>query len=214
MKKSLSETNANTNTNVESNDVKNLLDDSADDELLLLCSQAVEKTIASDPNYGTTSKTIDLEKLNASTMGVCPLQETNNNVYQHAAKKFKPQQNNSCTRIENIRPLYRTTVNDGKNKNQCRLPVSATITSNTNDEGSSSLLTDSLCNDDDDDLFLNIDLSTIEEQYSLNVQKNTTSSSTTWKSNTTNNDKKQNTTNPPSVFQPRSARYGFIAKKL
>lgn len=194
--KALSETSTSastsTNTSAESTNVSRLLDDSADDELMFLCSQAVEKTIASDANCNTINNVINLERVNSSIIGIRPLEETNNipdnknNVDQHAAKKFKPLQHNFIIKNENV-PLRNTTMNIKANKPQTC--VSGTLLSTNNvsttkkkDQSSSFTLNDSLSGDDD--LFSAIDLSAIEEQISSGTQKTFTSTlSTTQKCN-------------------------------
>lgn len=168
--KSQSDTSS-TNNSTENNNVRNLLNDSADDEMMMLCSQAIEKTIASDANY--TKESNELSKSNfLSIVGISPLKDfnstSNNNVLNHATKKFKLSQ---CKQLdneknENFQTQCHTVTSNAENTlqkdiNNCSTSVKH-IATDINKDSSLSLLEDSLANDDD--LFSALDLSAIEQE--------------------------------------------------
>jgi hypothetical protein len=135
------------------------LDDSADDELMLLCTQDVERTIAND-----STNCENVIKSGLSIVGISPLKDTNdntnNNVYHHVSKKFKPIYNEHFDgkKNENIQSqCHKITSNMDKN-------VQNNNAKNDNKDDLISLFSDSLTNDDD--LFSSIDLSEIEQQIS------------------------------------------------
>lgn len=187
-----------TNNSVENN-VSRLLDDSADDEMMLLCSQAIEKTIAADANCDISSKTTDY----LSIPGISPLEDTddtiNNNVYHHAAKKFKSIQSSNYLddkKNYNLKPKCHTITSNSFNNS-----TSSTIVTNNIKEDSS--LNDSLANDDE--WFSSIDLSAIEQDILLNDNK-TTSVSITQKIDKVCNKQSLNT-NIDKHLNNRSSKY-------
>lgn len=165
------------NNSLETNNVKSLLDDSADDELMLLCTQDVERTIANDDaSCKNIKETKHVKKFDyLSIGGITPLKDTNvntnNNEYYHVSKKFKPIYGK---KNENLRsPCHTITSNMEKNEQKNKAE-------NHNKDCSISLFNDSLANEDD--LFSSIDLSEIEQQISSDNK--TTSASVTQKCNT------------------------------
>lgn len=168
--KSKSDTSS-TNNTTENNNVSHLLNDSADDEMMMLCSQAIEKTIASDANC--TKESNELSKSNfLSIVGISPLKDfnstSNNNVYNHATKKFKFSQ---CKQLaneknENVQFQCHTITSNTENKVQKDVNNYSTsvkhIVTDVNKDSSLSLLEDFLANDDD--LFSALDLSAIEQE--------------------------------------------------
>lgn len=164
--KAKNEANSTANNSIENNNIKSLLDDSADDEMMLLCTQDVEKTIANDSanceNIKNNKNVIKSDFL--SIVGISPLKDTNdntnNNVYHHVSKKFKPIYNDHFDgkKNENIKLQCHTfTSNIDKN-------IQNNTAKNIYKDDSISLFNDSLTNDDD--LFSSIDLSEIEQQIS------------------------------------------------
>lgn len=169
------------NNSVENNVVKNLLNDSADDEMLMLCSQAIEKTIATDSNYNTMD-TVDtnLTKANntLSIVGISPLKDTdntiNNNVFHHTAKKFK---SIHCKRLyyesnESVQSQSHVKITENEQNHENSNSTFNTNTNYNKDDSLSLLLNNSL--DNEDDLFSSIDLSAIESQILSSDVKKTT----------------------------------------
>lgn len=187
-----------TNTDSAGSSIENsLFNDSADDEMMLLCSQAVEKSIAADTISNNMNATSSANPNSLSIVGISPLKDTNNtmnnNVYHHVAKKFKP--------------VHLKFTDDNKNKN---VPFPChTITTNkakkllnyttSSSSSASSTFTNSLKDDcvsafndstaSDDDLFSAIDLSAIEQQ----IPSETTSITTAQNGNKVCNKQKQDT---------------------
>jgi len=178
--KSKTDASSTNNANENNNDI-NLFNDSADDEMMLLCSQAIEKEIAS----GTNCKKVILNTSNLLIDGITPLNDNdntfNNNVYHHAAKKFKPLQsipfddkNNG-----NVQSRCHTVTSNIEHKQQnhtsdSSIPsvnISTNCNSNTTTNSFSLSLNDSLLSEDD--LFSAIDLSAIDEQIKEDAKKTT-----------------------------------------
>lgn len=169
--KSKSDTSS-TNNSTENNNVKHLLNDSADDEMMMLCSQAIEQTIASEANYTKGSNELSKSSF-SSIVGISPLKDfnstSNNNVFNHATKKFKFSQ---CKELDNeknknIQSQCHTITSNTENMfqkdvNNCSTSVKH-IATDIKKDSSLSLFEDSLANDDDDDLFSALDLSAIEQ---------------------------------------------------
>lgn len=171
------------NNNVTENNVGCLLDDSADDEMMMLCSQAIEQKIAADASYSTISTINKPTKIIASDSlsinGISPLKDTNNstnnNVYYHASKKFKSVQSR----------LFGEEQKDCKPK--CHTVTSSTANKSENNNSSSATTSVTNCKKDDssfdtfssdDDFFLGIDFLEIEKQIMADVEKSTTVSVT------------------------------------
>lgn len=171
-----------TNTNsTESSIESSLFNDSADDEMMMLCSQAVEKSIAADTNCNNQNAASSKKTNSLSIVGISPLKNTNNtmnnNVYHHAAKKFKPIHLNFTDdkKNENLPfSCHTLTTNTGK-KSLNFTTNSSTSASYTviksEKEDYSSTFNDSTASDDD--LFSAIDLSAIEQQISSCDEKTT-----------------------------------------
>lgn len=184
-----------TNNSTENNNINRLLDDSADDEMLLLCSQAIEKTIAADTDSNITNKTTSTNTL--SIPGISPLKDTNDNVCHHVAKKFKPIH---CNKYPDVKKngsiqtkshtITSSSVNQSEN-NANNTSYAINTINNNKKEDLSSLLNDSLANDEDE-LFSAIDLSAIEQDILLSDNK-TVSLSTIEKSDSVCNKLPQNT---------------------
>lgn len=163
------------NNSVENN-VQNLLNDSADDEMLMLCSQAIENTIATDSNCNTMNTVTNLTKANTlSIMGISPLKDTNNtinnNVFHHATKKFKSIQ---CKQLndessENVRSQCHVKITENK-QNYKNSNSTSNVNTNCNKNGSLSLLLNNSF-DNEDYLFSSIDLSAIENQILSGVKE-------------------------------------------
>jgi len=127
--------------------INSLLNDSSD-ELMILCSQAIEKKIAIDANYNTMNTA---EDNSLSILGISPLPNTNNtvnsNMYHHTTTNFKH-------------------IEDKPNENiqfQCDTNGSLVSENNTN------ITKDDLASEDY--LFSTIDLAAIEQQIFSNVEK-------------------------------------------
>lgn len=182
--KSKKDTSTSTNNTVENNILSNLLNDSADDEMMFLCSQAIEKRIADDNNCNTMKRTTSLAKANSlSIVGISPLKDTNNtlnnNVYHQAAKKFKPVPCKYAEdkKFENVLSQCQSVTTNLENKaqnNASSISAINTVTNGGKDDSLSLLLNDSLASDDD--LFSAIDLSAIEQQIVSSKETASTSS--------------------------------------
>lgn len=182
--KSKKDTSTSTNNAVENNIVNSLLNDSADDEMMFLCSQAIEKTIAADTNFNTMNRTTSLAKQNSlSIVGISPLKDTNNtlnnNVYHQAVKKFRsvPCKYVGDKKTDYIQSLCQPITSNLENKAQNNANSKSDINLITNynkDDSSSLLLNDPLVGDDY--LFSAIDLSAIEQQIVSNKETSTVSS--------------------------------------
>jgi len=178
------EASSSANSSSENNNVGCSLDDSADDEMMMLCSQAIEQKIAADSNNtnNTVNKPTKLIVTNSlSINGISPLKDTNNttnnNVYFHAAKKFKPvhsklfgeeQKSNDCK--SHCHTLTSNMIN--KSENDSSSSAITTVTNSKKDDFSSSLLDDTLAKEDE--FFLGIDFSEIERQIMKGVKETTT----------------------------------------
>ncbi|XP_050438497.1 uncharacterized protein DDB_G0287625-like [Adelges cooleyi] len=188
LSRKLLDDSANSSENIEANTASTLvesggsmLDDSADDELMFLCSQAVENM--AEQTYNTVnrplnSKTVDVicadkhaisiqlnnnNTLSSNNCGVGknsnqPLQQIQTNGISpsgHVVKKFKQMNNNNY-------------VNDAVVSSS--LPLSKQQKNNTTIKSSTNLLEE----EDDDTFFISIDLAAIEKQE---VSSNLTKSS-------------------------------------
>lgn len=175
MKAKLEATSA-ANSSTEKDNVGCSLDDSADDEMMMLCSQAIEQKIAADASNSTVNTHTKLVVSNSlSINGISPLKEdtfntTNNNVYYHAAKKFKPIQSNDEQQKKTCKSQCSHTVTSNT-ENYSSSTATATLTNSKKDDSSSSLLDDTLANEDD--FFLGIDLSEIEQQIKADIKEPT-----------------------------------------
>lgn len=195
-----------TNNSTENVNISRLLDDSADDEMMLLCSQAIEKTIAADADSNITNKTTSTNSL--SIPGISPLKDTNDNVCHHAAKKFKSV---DCSKYfdvkknDNIQTQSHTItsilVNKSENKTNNTSNAINTVT-NSNKEDFSLMLNDSLANDEDE-LFSAIDLSGIEQDILLGENK--TRSVSDMKKNVTVYNKQPENTNIDKQTENKSS---------
>lgn len=172
--KSKSETNP-SNNEKENNNISHLLNDSTDDEMMMLCSQAIEKTISLDANYNTTELKKPSKSNSLSIVGISPLKNTssalNNTLYNQCTKKFKP--TTQCKQIDekgktNCQTKCHTVTSETKNKSQNEANNCLLSTTINNKDSLSSLLNDSLANDDE--LFSALDLSAIEQQVLANVK--------------------------------------------
>lgn len=165
--------------NLEKNNVvKNLLNDSADDELLFLCSQAIEKTMdtnststagsSTDSNYSASTSLI--KGYNLSIVGISPLEDTNDTINNNvqAAKRFKSIQCNQLFERTNVNSRSQCDEKNAENNENS----SSALNINTNHNKDSSLLLNSYL-DNEDDLFSSIDLSEIDNQI-LSGAKETT----------------------------------------
>jgi len=176
------EASSSANSSTENNNVGCSLDDSADDEMMMLCSQAIEQKIAEDAN--NTNNTVNkptklIVSHSLSINGISPLKDTNNttnnNVYHHAAKKFKPvhsklfgeEENSNCK--SQCHTLTSNMVN--KSENDSSSSAITTVTNSKKDDSSSSFLDDTLAKEDE--FFLGIDFAEIEQQI-MNGAKETT----------------------------------------
>lgn len=185
MEANSSANNSTENNNItENNNVACLLDDSADDEMMMLCSQAIEQKIAAEANYTIKKPAKIIASDSLSINGISPLKDTNNstnnNVYYHASKKFKTvqsrlfgeeQKDNYC------KPKCHTVTSSTANKSENNNSSSATtsVTNCKKDDSSSSFL-DAFSNDDD--FFSGIDFLEIEKQIMDDLKKTTTVSVT------------------------------------
>jgi len=179
------EASSSANSSTENNNVGYLLDDSADDELMMLCSQAFEQKIAADASISnsTINKPTKLIASNSlSINGISPLKDTNNstnnNVYYHASKKFKPVQSKLFgeEHEDNCKPRKSpchtiTSSAASKSENNCSSSASTSVTNCKKDDSSSSLL-DNFANDDE--FFMGIDFLEIEQQIMADAKKETT----------------------------------------
>jgi len=176
------EANSSANSSTENNNVGCSLDDSADDEMMMLCSQAIEQKIAADAN--NTNNTVNkptklIVSHSLSINGISPLKDTNNttnnNVYHHAAKKFKPvhsklfgeEQKSNCK--SQCHTLTSNMIN--KSENDGSSSSATTVTNSKKDDSLSSLSDDTLAKEDE--FFLGIDFAEIEQQI-MNGDKETT----------------------------------------
>lgn len=127
--------------------INSLLNDSSD-ELMILCSQAVEKKIANDANLNTMNTPKDNS---LSIMGISPLPNTNitvnSNLYHHTTTHFKHTENKPNENVQF----------------QCDTNGSSVSKNNTN------IIKDDLASEDY--LFSTIDLAAIEQQIFSNVEK-------------------------------------------
>jgi len=174
------------NNNVtENNNVGYLLDDSADDEMMMLCSQAIEQKIAADASYSTINKpTKIIASDSLSINGISPLKDTNNstnnNVYYHASKKFKPVQSRLFGEEKKdnyCKPKCHTVTSSTANRSENNSSSSATTSViNCKKDDSSSSFLDTFSNDDD--FFLGIDFLEIEKQILADTKETTTESVT------------------------------------
>ncbi|XP_060848625.1 uncharacterized protein LOC132928076 [Rhopalosiphum padi] len=179
------EASSSANSSTENNNVGYLLDDSADDELMMLCSQAFEQKIAADASISnsTINKPTKLIASNSlSINGISPLKDTNNstnnNVYYHASKKFKPVQSKLFgeEHEDNCKPRKSpchtiTSSAASKSENNCSSSASTSVANCKKDDSSSSLL-DNFANDDE--FFMGIDFLEIEQQIMADAKKETT----------------------------------------
>lgn len=183
--KAKTEASSNANSSTENNNVGCSLDDSADDEMMMLCSQAIEQKIAADANI-TANKSTKLIVSNSLTInGISPLKDinnaTNNNVYYHADKKFKPVQSKLFDEEPkgNYKSQCHTLTSNTANKSENN-SSSSTITTDINckkDDSSSSLFDDTLANEDE--FFLGIDFSEIEQQIMNDIKETSSTVSAT-----------------------------------
>lgn len=180
------EASASANSLTENNNVSCLLDDSADDEMMMLCSQAIEQKIAADAN--NTNNTLNkptklIVSHSLSINGISPLKDTNNttnnNVYHHVAKKFKPVHSKlfgeepKSNYKSQCHTLTSATVN--KSENDSSSSAISTVTNSKKDDSSSSLSDDTLAKEDE--FFMGIDFLEIEQQI-MNDAKKTSVSAT------------------------------------
>lgn len=172
--KSKSETNTSNNVK-ENNNISHLLNDSTDDEMMMLCSQAIENTISLDANYNSTELKKPSKSNSLSIVGIHPLNNTcselNNSLYHQSTNKFKP--TIQCKQIDekektNCQTKCHTVTSETKNESQNEANNCLLSTTNNNKDSLSSLLNDSLANDDE--LFSALDLSAIEQQVVSNVK--------------------------------------------
>jgi len=176
------EASSSANSSTENNNVGCLLDDSADDEMMMLCSQAFEQKIAADASISnsTINKPTKLIASNSlSINGISPLKDinnsTNNNVYYHASKKFKPvqsklfgeeQEDNCKSRKSPCHTITSSTAS--KSENNCSSLASTSVTNCKKDDSSSSFF-DNFANDDE--FFMGIDFLEIEQQIMADAKK-------------------------------------------
>lgn len=154
------------NLTTVNNNISNLLNDSTDDNFMIMCSQAVEKTISTETNCDMQNSSKSTVKGNTlSIAGISPLKEAttinNNNyntIYQHTAKKFKPIE---CSYKNNENLQSHTVTKDDLNNEH-------SLFGNINNNSSLPMRNDFIF-DDDDDLFSAIDLSEIDKQITSNV---------------------------------------------
>ncbi|XP_025198421.1 uncharacterized protein DDB_G0271670-like [Melanaphis sacchari] len=172
------EASSSANSSTENNNVGCSLDDSADDEMMMLCSQAIEQKIAADAikSNSTINEPTKLIASNSlSINGISPLKDinnsTNNNVYHHVSKKFKPVQSKLFgeEQKKNCKSPCHTITSSTENNS---LSSDSTSVENCKKDDSSSSFFDILANDDD--FFSGIDFLEIEQQIMAGVKENTT----------------------------------------
>lgn len=196
--KAKNEASSTTVSSTENNNVSHLLNDSADDEMMIMCSQAIENSIAADTHRHTVDSNTSSNSHFSSIAGISPLKNINsqsNNLFNHATKKFKPTKYEqlSFKANETVQSQSSTITSNTENKlkkDSSNSSLSATSTVTNSNNNSSSLLNDSLASDDD--LFSALDLSAIEQKIMSNA-KETTPKSVTKKCDTNFKKQQQNT---------------------